>query len=216
MGSTERTPQRVDRVADRALHAVGAELRQARVASGSSVRAVAAITASSHGEVSRIERGRSPNVPYRRLVGLCDAVGLDLSIKAYPGGDAIRDVAHVRLLERLRLRLHPSLRIRFEVPLAIQGDRRAWDAIIEGPRWRRPVEAETAVDDIQALERRLALKRRDGGFDHVILLIADTRRNRAALKAAPGAFADYPLSPRQVLDALVAARDPGAGGVVLL
>ena len=40
------------------------------------------------------------------------------------------------------------------------------------------VEAETAPTDVQALERRLALKERDGGAEHVVLLLLDTRRNR--------------------------------------
>jgi transcriptional regulator with XRE-family HTH domain len=216
MASRERAGQRADRFADRGLHLVGDEIRRSRGSSGLSLRALAAATGISHAEIGRIERGRSPNVPYRRLVRLCDAVGLELSIKAYPGGDPIRDAGHSRLLGRFRARLHADLRLRLEVPLPIEGDRRAWDAMIEGRGWRRPVEAETVVDDIQALERRMALKRRDGGFDHIVLLVADTKGNRAALAGAPMAFGDYPLGSRQVLDALAAGRDPAAGGIVVL
>ncbi len=216
MASRERAGQRADRFADRGLHLVGDEIRRSRGSSGLSLRALAATTGISHAEIGRIERARSPNVPCRRLVRLCDSVGLELSIKAYPGGDPIRDAGHARLLDRFRARLHADLRLRLEVPLPIEGDRRAWDGMIEGRGWRRPVEAETVVDDIQALERRLALKRRDGAFDHILLLVADTKGNRAALAAAPKAFGDYPLGTRQVLDALAAARDPGAGGIVVL
>ncbi|HET9347069.1 MAG TPA: hypothetical protein VFO05_15355 [Candidatus Limnocylindrales bacterium] len=50
--------------------------------------------------------------------------------------------------------------------------------------WRAGVEAETVVDDTQALDRKLALKKRDGLVDHVILLVADTPRNRRALAAS--------------------------------
>jgi transcriptional regulator with XRE-family HTH domain len=216
MTSKERAAQRAGRLADRGLQVVGGELRRARVSSGLSLRAVSATTGISHAEIGRIERGRSSNVPFRRLVRLCDSIGLDLSIKAYPGGDAIRDAGHTRLLDRFRARLHPDLRLRLEVPLPIEGDRRAWDAVIEGRGWRRPVEAETVIDDIQALERRLALKRRDGAFDHVILIVADTKGNRAALAAAPNALGAYPLRSRQVLDRLAVGRDPGAGGIVVL
>jgi len=114
------------------------------------------------------------------------------------------------------LRLHPSLRWSTEVPLPIEGDLRAWDAMIRGTDWRLPVEAETALDDIQATERRLTLKRRDGEADHVILLVADTRRNRRALAAAPGAFAELPLRTREILADLARGTHPGGSGIVIL
>jgi hypothetical protein len=105
---------------------------------------------------------------------------------------------------------------RTEVPLPITGDRRAWDAGIYGDTWWRPIEAETVRDDGQALERRLSLKCRDGGVDGAILLVADTPRNRAALKSMASLQADAPLRTGAVLAALTAARDPGASGIVLL
>jgi len=150
------------------------------------------------------------------LGAYCAVVGLDLALRAYPAGDAIRDAGQVRLLERLRSRLHPSLRWSTEVPLPIEGDLRAWDAMIRGTDWRLPVEAETALDDIQATERRLTLKRRDGEADHVILLVADTRRNRRALAAAPGAFAELPLRTREILADLARGTHPGGSGIVIL
>ena len=100
--------------------------------------------------------------------------------------------------------------------MPVVGDLRAWDAVIRGPGWRIGVEAETVLDDLQALERRLALKRRDGDVDHVVLLVADTRRNRRALAGAPAAFADLPMRTRDILAPLRDARDPGASGIVIL
>ncbi len=73
------------------------------------------------------------------------------------------------------------------------------------------------LDDLQALERRIALKRRDGGIDTVILLIADTRRNRRHLadhRAALGT--GFPLDGRALLYALRAARAPEASGILIL
>jgi hypothetical protein len=102
------------------------------------------------------------------------------------------------------------------VVLPIEGDLRAWDAVIGGDGWRLAVEAETVLDDLQAVERRLALKRRDGGIDHVILLVADTRRNRRALASAPGAFADLPMRTRETLAALGRGVHPGGSGIVIL
>ena len=100
--------------------------------------------------------------------------------------------------------------------MPIQADPRAWDALIAGPTWRIGVEGETVLDDVQAVERRLARKRRDGAVDHVILLLADTPRNRRALDAAPAAFGDLPLRTREVLAALRNGRDPGDSGIVVL
>ena len=142
-------------------------------------------------------------------------VGLDLVIRTYPRGDPIRDAGHARLLERFRQRLHASLSFRTEVPLPIPGDLRAWDAVIDGPGWHLPVEAETVLTDSQALDRKLALKLRDGQFDHVILLVADTSRNREALASMP-LTARFSMSSRAVLAALREGRDPGASGLVIL
>jgi len=102
------------------------------------------------------------------------------------------------------------------VPLAGDGERRAWDAVIGGAGWRIAVEAETVIEDVQALERRLALKRRDGGIEQVILLIAETRRNRRAVAAAPSAFADLDRDARAILHALKKGADPGANALLFL
>src|SRR3990170_5607742 len=64
------------------------------------------------------------------------------------------------------------------------GDRRAWDAVVRGRGWCAGVEAETRLRDAQATARRIGLKARDGDVDHVVLLLADTRRNREALAVA--------------------------------
>ena len=49
---------------------------------------------------------------------------------------------------------------------------------------RVAVEAETRVTDFQALARRIALKQRDDSVERVILLVAATRGNRGAVRAA--------------------------------
>jgi hypothetical protein len=79
-----------------------------------------------------------------------------------------------------------------------------------------PGRAETVLDDIQALERRLALKVRDGGVDGIILVIADTPRNRRALASAPGSFSAFNRNARRVLSALATGRDPGGSSLILL
>ena len=142
-------------------------------------------------------------------------VGLDVRLQVYPAGDPIRDAGQQRLLERLRERLGPSLGWRTEVPLPIDGDRRAWDAMIRGSDWRLAVEAETVLDDLQSLERRIALKQRDGGVDHVLVVIADTRRNRRAVASAALLFAGSSRDTRRTFRALADGRDPGSAVILL-
>jgi transcriptional regulator with XRE-family HTH domain len=192
------------------------DVRRARVGAGLSLRAVGAATGINHGRIFRFEHGRIGELRIDDLGAICAVVGLDLSIRAFPAGDAIRDAGQARLLERFRGRLHASLGWATEVPLPIPGDLRAWDALIRGPAWRIGVEAETVLDDVQAVERRLALKARDGEVDRVILLVADTKRNRRAMVAAPAAFGDLPLRTRTILAALRDGRDPGQSGIVIL
>ncbi len=50
----------------------------------------------------------------------------------------------------------------------------------------------------------------------MILLVADTARNRQALAAAPGAFSELPRRSRDILGALRDGRDPGMSGLILL
>lgn len=96
-------------------------------------------------------------------------------------------------------------------------DLRAWDAVIAAANWRKPVEAETRLGDFQALERRVTLKQRDGHMEHVLLLVADTRHNRIALRSvAPSLDAQFPVPGRRALELLSAGIDPGGSAIVLL
>jgi hypothetical protein len=154
------------------------------------------------------------------IAGCFAVVGLELSFKAYPAGDPIRDRAQRAVLERLHSKTHPSLLWREEVPLAIPQDLRAWDAVISGnsPRpWRTRVEAETTLADVQALERRLRLKVRDDPDGHLILLISDIRANRQAVAALREGLRDLLQTPsREILAALEVGREPPGSGIVIL
>lgn len=192
-----------------------ADLDRARRGSGLSVADVGRACGLSRSATSRALSGGRPT-QIREYATIAAAVGLDVRLRAYPAGDPIRDAGQQRLLERLRPRLHRSLQWRTEVTLAVDGDLRAWDATIGGPVPVLPVEAETVLDDIQAIERRLARKQRDGRADHVLLLVADTRRNRQALAAAPAAFGGLSRDARAVLRALGEGRVPGTSAIVML
>ena len=174
----------------------------------------------SRSQYGRIELGLSPDVSLAAISRIAAVLGLQASLRFFPATDPIRDTAHAALLERLRTRCHPSLRWRTEVPLPAHGDLRAWDAIIDGftPRQiRGGVEAETRPVDVQALERKLALKERDGAVDWMILLLADTRHNRSFLRG-PGETLKtrFPLDGRRALELLAVGVSPEASSIVLL
>jgi transcriptional regulator with XRE-family HTH domain len=220
MATRERPGDRGRRRARDALRRLGREQFEARIAAGLSLRACAEATGTSYSVLRRFERGELEVLNIGDLGAWCGVVGRDLGLRAYPGGDPLRDTPSQRLLERFRSQLHTSLGWRTEVPLPIEGDLRAWDAEIRGRvprRWRCRVEAETRIADGQALERKLALKLRDDPGGHLVLLVADTRVNRAAIAAIRQGLRElFPGNPRELLRALRAGRDPATNGIVLM
>ena len=190
------------------------------MANGLSLRAVARATGTSYAQVRRFECGELTVVNVGDAGAWCSVVGLDLGMRAYTAGDALRDAASQRLLERLRTVLHASLRWRTEVGLPVAADKRAWDAEIRGatPRpWRCRVEAETKIADGQALERKLGLKLRDDPGGHLILLVSDTRSNRAALATLrPGLLEAFPANAREVLRELREGREPSGNAILVM
>jgi transcriptional regulator with XRE-family HTH domain len=216
MATRERPGDRGRRRAADDVRRLGADHRVARTGVGLSVRDVARATRTSHQQVLRFENGRLPTASIEDVGAWCAVVGLDLVVRAYPGGDPIRDVGQQRVLDRLKARLHADLTWRTEVPLPLISDRRAWDAVITGRGWAVHVEAETVLADLQALQRRMELKRRDGGATHVILLVSDTTRNRRALAAAPAALVGFDRDSRSILRALGNGEAIERDGLVLL
>ncbi len=170
----------------------------------------------SRSQVSRVERAIAPGATVLALVRMGAVVGLDIRVRSYPGGDPLRDAAQIRLLDRFRRRLPSDVTFKTEVPLPIVGDLRAWDGWIDGllDRSGSPtglaVEAETRISDAQALTRRLGLKLRDAGIDHVVVVVADTRSNRTAVASAGAALSGmFPVSAR--LDLARTERRPASG-----
>ena len=217
VGTRDRRTDRGPRRAIRILASVGDELRESRLESGLSQRRVAVLLGRSHTHIHRTERGSAQGVSVADLARHAAVLGLELSVKLYPDGPPIRDVAHVALLERLKAKLGHGLAMRMEVPLPIDGDRRAWDAVILGAGEPIGVEAETRVRDIQALTRRIALKQRDAGFTCVLLVVADSRGNRRVLRAMSSVLAStFTLSSRLVLLSLAAGTRPRGSGILII
>lgn len=193
------------------------ELRNARLDRGLGGTDIARAIGISHAQYSRIERGLTDSLSIEQAATLLAAVGLELSVRAYPRGQPLRDAAHVALLERFRMRLHRSLRFRTEVTFPAPDDRRGWDAVVSHANWRNGVEAETRPRDRQALERRLALKLRDGDVTSMSLLLLDSRHNRDFVRASREVLAErFPLPGRRALELLGAGVDPGGNSMILL
>lgn len=191
-------------------------LIDARRASGLSLREVGRRVGVGHDLVARAERGHPAALTIDTVARIAAVLGLQLSVSLHPDGEPVRDKGHLALLGRLRSRLAAALRWRTEVPMPIEGDRRSADALIEGATFEIIVEAETHLDDIQALERGIAGKQRDLGVARIILLVADTRHNRAVIARVPELRRRFPVGTRACLAALAAGRDPGGDGLVIL
>ncbi len=170
----------------------------------------------SHSQFGRIERGAIKQLTIDQLSRASAAVGLRLIARAVPDGDPALDAGQLALLGRLRRVLPEGVLLHTEVPLPIPGDRRAWDAVVRLDQLVA-IEAETRVRDVQALDRKLALKERDGYIDRLILLIADTKSNRAFLETHREALRSrFPLDSRALLACLRARRAPDANGILFL
>jgi len=241
MGSAEHARHWGLRIARETTQAIGREVRIARLAAGLSQRRLGRLVGRSHSVIGRLERGVSRTLDLRLLAVISAVLGLDLVVRLYPAGEPVRDRAHLVLLERLRRRVHASLAWRTEDPGPRWGDRRAADATIRsalpfpgssavmgpsaalGPSaaigmstGMAMVEAETRLSDLQALERRVRTKARDLGATSVILLVANTRHNRAVLDAYPEFRMMYPVSARECLRAIAEGRLPEGDALVLL
>ena len=195
---------------------VACELLEARLAAGVSQMQVARAAGLAQSRISRTERAAVPHARLDELSRQCAVLGLKLTLRAYPEGVPVRDAAQLRLLLRLRAVVSERFGWRSEVPVAGQGDLRAWDVVLEGPGLLA-IDAETRLRDIQALQRRLELKWRDGGMPRLVLVVAATHHNRAVLREHGASLAStLPLDPRRTLAALRAGQVPPENGIMLL
>jgi hypothetical protein len=94
----------------------------------------------------------------------------------------------------------------------LRAERPSLAFLVSAPR----LDAETVLFDMQATERRIALKMADDGIERVILLVADTHRNRRVLSEFRELLrARFPLDTRAVMQQLSAGRLPDQSGIVL-
>ena len=172
----------------------------------------------SRSQVGRLVRREIPDVTVKQICRLHAAVGLTDTMRAFPAGDPLRDAGQVRLLDQARRRVSSTIAWRVERGVDRIGDLRAWDVALDGHGCVDAIEAITRFGDAQAIQRRAMLKLRDdASVQHLFLVIADTRLNRAALAECREAMrTDLPLDTRAVLQALGEGRCPGASGIVIV
>jgi hypothetical protein len=187
------------------------------MAAGLPLRVVGQAIHRSASWVSRAERGLIARVRIDDLMVLGAAVGLRIWIATFPAERAIRDAPQLGLLRRLRARIGESWQWSYEVTVPIARDQRAADAVIRRGELMIMIEAFTRLADAQAQLRAVMVKARDIDASRVVIVVAGSHTNRRALVAAADVIAsDFPLRNRAVLSALVAGRDPGANGIVVL
>jgi transcriptional regulator with XRE-family HTH domain len=217
MPPRERSIDRARRLGRQSLVRTGDEIRAARLGSGLTLRAVGEATGVSTSELSRIELGQAPNVPYRTLVIISAAVGLDLPLRTFSAGNPLRDRAHLAVTARFRSLLPSAIRWTAEVPIGRPGDQRAWDGMIAGRGWQVPVEVETRLHDIQGLVRRIRLKLRDDRREIVVLVVAGTRHNRQVVRLVRDDLrADFPIRSAPALRMLAVGTAPTGSAVVFV
>jgi len=215
MSTVQRVLSRGTRRSERILQAIADEFLDRRLAAGLSQAAIATACGISRSVYSRLETAKRRNLSIEEAAKVASVLGLDLSVRLYPGGEPLRDAAQHAKLTRIVAAVRPPLAVRLEVPLPASLDRaeqRSWDAVLFGRHARTAIEVEMRIRDAQALERRIALKRRDDPTDAFLLIVADTRSNRRVFAASPGLFADLPrLRFRHVIAALTAGEHPPTG-----
>jgi transcriptional regulator with XRE-family HTH domain len=218
MATAESTHDRGSRQGRRALHRLAEELRGQRLSLGLSQATVAHAARMSRSRYTRVEAGRIEKLSLMEACRLTSALGLQLAVRAYPGGDGLRDTAQARRIDALAGHVRAPLVMQSEIPLPERADRpepRAWDAQIVGLGRRTAVEVEMRLTDAQATERRIALKRRDDPPSGFLLIVADTVHNRRVLAEHPGLFPDLPrLRPSRVFRFLEAGQHPPSGLVL--
>jgi transcriptional regulator with XRE-family HTH domain len=214
----ERLVDSARRRAKEELATLAREIRDARLSAGRSQVDIARAAGISDSALSRLELGQTADLSYKVAAAIAAVVGLRLSLRAYPADRILFDDAQIHLLRQLRERLGPDWKWRYEVPVA-PGDPRAWDMVGRHAATGQVivVEAETRIRDLQTLLRRFGQKRDASASPRMVLLVAGTRGNRAALTAGRDELlAEFPVPTRRALRQLAAGSDPGADCLIVL
>jgi transcriptional regulator with XRE-family HTH domain len=217
--TSERAIDAGTRRAERQVGEIGAELRDRRLSLAQSQEVVATNAHLSRGRFRLIELGQATNLTVLELNRIAAVLGLDPFVKLYPGGPPVRDAGQTGRLTRFLADIRMPLSYRAEVSLPRVDDRpeqRAWDLMLFGGGRRTAIELEMRLRDVQAVRRRLDLKRRDDPTDGFLLLILGSRANRRVIAEFGALFNDLPrLRHSHVRERLLAGEHPPTGLVLI-
>ena len=204
--------------ARRLIARLGTELRETRLAAGVSQASVARAAGISRSTLSRIEREDLRDPTFVTVCRLGRALGLAPSFRFFPVGMPVRDAPQLSLLARFSKIVAPPLATLREIALPLDGDHRAWDAMITGADEQAFVEAESHLGDVQAFERRVALKLRDDPRARIVILVLTRSAHHRALLAEhrESLRSMFPLDGVAVLRPLREGRLPPLSGLVLI
>ena len=204
--------------ARRLIAMMASELRDARLAAGVSQATVARRAGISRSTLSRMERDALGDPTFTTVCRVARSLGLAPSVRFFPAGVPVRDAPQLALLARFSAVLGSPLSLKREVALPGDRDTRAWDAMITGASEPGFVEAESHLRDVQAFERRVALKLRDDPRARVVLLVLTRSAHHRAVLAVhrESLRGMFPLDGPAVLRALRAGRVPPLSGIVLV
>ena len=164
---------------------IGADIRLARSVVGMSTQQAAARAGVSWSTLVRLEIG-DPNAEVSTLCAVCEAVGLDLVLRAYPGRQpSLRDTGQLALAEGLCARADRSMTPTIELAIGQHGE--AIDTVFFGPQEIIAAEVERMIVDFQDQYRRADRKREALGAQHsrpvrLVMVLEDTKRNRTAVE----------------------------------
>ena len=133
MTAATRAVDRAARLTTRTLFELGDEFRERRLALAQSQAHVARACQISRPYYGRIENGVARSLTVAEAHRIATVLGLSASIRVFPGGVPVRDVAHASRLAGFLRWAQAPLSHRVEVPLPIvegRAERRAWDAVI--------------------------------------------------------------------------------------
>jgi transcriptional regulator with XRE-family HTH domain len=187
------------------------ELRAERLKADVSQREMARQLGWSQARYWRFEGARDATLT--ELTAVSALLGLELSANLHRVSDALADRGQLELLARFRARLSPSIKVFTEALLPNPGERRSWDLLLRIVAQVVGVEAETKVRDVQATVRKIRGRERDGGADELLIVLADTRSNRAVRDELLLALGErFATKPRLLFDALHRGEPiPGSG-----
>jgi transcriptional regulator with XRE-family HTH domain len=199
----------------RRLDEVIRELRRARQAAGLSQSFVGEAAGCSRQRIGHLETGRITDPGPIMLSRYASVVGLELGLRAFPGGSPMRDAGQLATLARFRALIGSAWRVRTEIPIG--GDRRSIDALLTNAHGSIAVECVTRLLDAQAQVRSILLKADAARVSTVLIVLADTRWNRRALvDTAPTLDPAFPLRRRVVLRCLRTGEVPTQNGLLLV